>query len=205
MDTIDKDSSKEYHTQLLIKAVIEGLFFSGFRLGEFLGLRFKDIDFDILNKKNIDKEEIKIEIKTPITYDGGWIETKGKTFDSIRTKYLGKNSFTPIFEYVKYWQAYGVRYNKDDYIFTSPISGKIISPTQLRQHVNYYMDKAGLKRLKLKDFRHSYATLLMSNGYRLEDIKEELGHTSIKITEKHYSTLYDENKKNIAKNIDKLI
>ena len=67
------------------------------------------------------------------------------------------------------------------------------------------MDKAGLERLKLKDFRHSYATLLMSNGYRLEDIKEELGHTSIKTTEKHYATLYDENKKNIARNIDKLL
>ncbi len=205
LDTIDKDTTKEKHTKLLVKAVIEGLFFSGFRLGEFLGLRFSDIDFDLFDKKNIDKDEIKINIKAPITYDSGWIETTGKTFDSIRVKYLGRNSFIPIFKYVKYWMAYGIKYSKDDYIFTSPISGKIISPTQLRGHINYYMDKAGLKRLKLKDFRHSYATLLMSNGYRLEDIKEELGHTSIKITEKHYATLYEENKKNIAKKIDKLL
>lgn len=205
LKTIDEDTNKELHVKLFIKAIVEGLFFSGFRLGEFLGLRFKDIDFNILKKSSIDVEEIKVNIRTPITYDSGWIETDGKTFDSIRTKYLGKKSFQPIFDYVKYWQNQGVCYNKNDYIFTSPISNEIISPTQLRNHINYFMDKAGLKRLKLKDFRHSYATLLMSNGYRLEDIKEELGHTSIKITEKHYATLYDENKKNIAKNIDKLL
>lgn len=205
LDTIDNDSSKETHTKLLVKAIVYGLFFSGFRLGELLGLRFKDVHFNILTKSSLDLEEIKIDIKSPVTYDGGWVETKGKTFDSIRSKYLGKNSFKPIFDYVKFWQNNGIIYSKDDYIFRSPISGKIISPTQLRNHINYYMDLAGLKRLKLKDFRHSYATLLMSSGYRLEDIKEELGHTSIKITEKHYATLYEENKKRIAKNIDKLL
>lgn len=205
MTTIDKDTTKEEHTRLLVKAVIQGLFFSGFRLGEFLGLKFKDIDFNILKQDTLDVEEIKVSIKSPITYDGGWIETKGKTYESIRTKYLGKNSFKPIFDYIKFWQNNGIIYSSDDYIFTNPLNGKIISPTRLREHINYYMDLAGLKRLKLKDFRHSYATLLMSNGYRLEDIKEELGHTSIKITEKHYATLYEENKKNIAKNIDKLL
>ena len=205
LEAIGKDTTKEHHTKLLVKAVIEGLFFSGFRLGEFLGLRFKDLDFDVVKKRHIDQDEIKVSIKAPITYDSGWVETKGKTYDSIRTKYLGRNSFIPIFEYVKYWQSHGINFTKNDYIFINPISGKIISPTQLRNHINFYMDLAGLKRLKLKDFRHSYATLLMSNGYRLEDIKEELGHTSIKITEKHYATLYEENKKNIAKKIDKLL
>ena len=205
LQTIDTDTSKEEHTKLLVKAVIQGLFFSGFRLGELMGLRFKDIGFNILDKDTIDKEEIKIDIKTPVTYDSGWIETKGKTFDSIRSKYLGKKSFKPIFDYVKFWQNNGIIYSKDDFIFLNPLNNKIISPPQLRKHINYFMDKAGLKRLKIKDFRHSYATLLMSNGYRLEDIKEELGHTSIKITEKHYATLYEENKKNIAKNIDKLL
>lgn len=203
--TIENDNTKQCYITLLIKAIVEGLFFSGFRLGELLGLKFKDIDFDILHKRIIDKEEIKVSIKNPITYDGKWIETKGKTFDSIRTKYLGRKSFINIFQYVKHCQAYGVCYTKDDYIFTNPVTGTILSPTQLRNYINYYMDKAGLKRLKLKDFRHSYATLLMSSGYRLEDIKEELGHTSIKITEKHYATLYEENKKMIAKNIDKLL
>lgn len=204
--TIDEDSTKEYHTQLLTKAIIQGLFFSGFRLGEFMGLKFKDLSYDLINKKYIDQEEIEININRTVNYGkGGWIESDGKTKKSLRKKYIGRNSFIPIFQYVKFWQSYDIVYSKDDYIFLNPISGKIISPTQIRRLINYYMDKAGLERLKLKDFRHSYATLLMSNGYRLEDIKEELGHTSIKTTEKHYATLYDENKKNIARNIDKLL
>lgn len=206
VDTINEDKVKEIHTRYFIKAIAEGLFFSGFRIGEFLGLKFSDVNFDILNKEYIDQEEIEININRTIVYTkGGWAVTDGKTKKSLRKKYMGKNSFISIFEYVKFWQSLGVIYSKDDFIFTSPISGKILSPTQIRKQINYYMDKAGLERLKLKDFRHSFATLLMSSGYRLEDIKEELGHTSIKTTEKHYATLYDENKKKIAKNIDKLL
>lgn len=207
IETINKDNNtKELHTKLFTKAIVEGLFFSGFRLGEFMGLQFKDIDFDLLNKKYIDKEEIEININRTVNYGkGGWIISDGKTKKSLRKKYMGRNTFTPIFEYIKFWQSVGITFSKDDFIFTSPISGKIVSPTQIRKQINYYMDKAGLERLKLKDFRHSYATLLLSNGYRLEDIKEELGHTSIKTTEKHYATLYDENKKDIARNVDKLL
>lgn len=205
MKTIEGDNTKEEHIRLFIMAVIQGLFISGFRPGEFLGLRFTDVEFDIINNITLDVEEIKININVPITYESGWIETTGKTEGSLRSKWLGKNSFKPIFDYVKFWQINGIKYQKGDYIFINPITNRIISPTCLRKQINYYMDKAGLKRLKLKDFRHSYATFLLSNGYRLEDIKEELGHTSIKVTEKHYATLYDENKKNIAKDVDKLL
>lgn len=205
MKNIEEDTTKEEHIKLFIMAVIQGLFISGFRPGEFLGLRFIDIEYDILNKDTIDVDEIRININVPITYESGWIATTGKTEGSLRSKWLGKNSFKPIFDYVKFWQINGIKYQNEDYIFINPITNRIISPTCLRKQINYYMDKAGLKRLKLKDFRHSYATFLLSNGYRLEDIKEELGHTSIKVTEKHYATLYDENKKNIAKDVDKLL
>lgn len=206
LNIIDEDdSSRELHTKLFTKALITGLFFKGFRLGEFMGLKFPDIKYDILNNETIDVEEIEIEINQTVTYGkGGWTVTNGKTRKSLRKIYIGKNSFKYIFDYIKYLQRSGVVFEENDFIFTNPVSNKIISPTQIRKHVNYYMDKAGLPRLKLKDFRHSYATLLLSNGYRLEDIKEELGHTSIRTTEKHYATLYDENKRNIAKDIDKL-
>ena len=205
-DTINNDENvKEEHTKLFTKAIIKGLFFSGFRLGEFLGLKFKDIKYDILNNDSIKVDEIEIQINQTVSYGkGGWTITDGKTKESLRNTYLGKNAFQPIFDYIKYWQKAGIIFEEDDFIFTSPISGKIISPTQIRKQINYYMDKAGLERLKLKDFRHSFATLLLSNGYRLEDIKEELGHTSIRTTEKYYARLYDENKRNLAKDIDKL-
>ena len=201
----EDDNNKEFHTKLFTKALIKGLFFTGFRLGEFLGLKFQDIKYDILNNDIINVEEIEIQIHQTVSYGkGGWTITDGKTPKALRNIYIGRNALTYIFDYVKYLQNSGIKFENNDFIFTNPVSNKIISPTQIRKHVNYYMDKAELPRLKLKDFRHSYATLLLSNGYRLEDIKEELGHTSIRTTEKHYATLYDENKKNLAKDIDKL-
>lgn len=205
LQIIDVDeNNKEMHTKLFTKALIKGLFFTGFRLGEFLGLKFQDIKYDILNNDTINIDEIEIQINQTVTYGkGGWSITNGKTKKALRNVYIGKNALNYIFEYIKYLQYSGIAFKEDDFIFTNPVSNKIISPTQIRKQVNYYMDKAELPRLKLKDFRHSYATLLLSNGYRLEDIKEELGHTSIRTTEKHYATLYDENKKNLAKDIDK--
>lgn len=205
MDIIDNDdNTKELHTKLFTKAIIKGLFFTGFRLGELMGLKFKDIEFDILNNTSIDVDNIEININQTVTYGkGGWKVTDGKTKKSLRTIYLGKSAFSYIFDYIKLLQNSGVNFNEEDFIFTNPISKKIISPTQIRKQINYYMDKIELPRLKLKDFRHSNATLLLSMGYRLEDIKEQLGHESIRTTEKHYAKLYNENKKLLANDIDK--
>lgn len=205
IEVIDTDNNtKESHTKLFTKAIIKGLFFTGFRLGEFMGLRFQDIKFDILGQSTVNVDNIEIQINQTVTYGkGGWSVTDGKTKKSLRTIYMGKSAFTYIFDYIKFLQNSGVEFNKDDFIFTNPVSNKIISPTQIRKQVNYYMDKVGLPRLKLKDFRHSNATLLLSMGYRLEDIKEQLGHESIRTTEKHYARLYNEKKKNLANDIDK--
>ena len=62
----------------------------------------------------------------------------------------------------------------NDYIFINPNTGKVYSVEYIRKQINYFMDKAGLPRLKLKDFRHSTGTLLLSNGYSLEEVKEKL-------------------------------
>lgn len=201
---IDCDELLDTFKKKFAKAVIKGLFFTGFRVGEFMGLRFSDIDFDILNKESIDVDEIKIEITEPVTYGkNGWNPTKGKTKKSLGVCYIGKSAFFYIFDYVKYMQKCGFEFDKNDYIFLNPISNKITSPTQIRKLIYHYMDLAGLPRLKLKDFRHSYASLLLNNGYRLEDVKEALRHESIRTTEKHYATLYSESKKNLAKDIDR--
>lgn len=200
----EDDNEKELRTKFLVKAIIKTLFFKGFRLGELLGLKFIDIKYDIINKNTIDQDEIEIQVNQTVSYGkGGYTITNGKTQKSLRKLFIGKNSLKPIFDYVKYIQSTGIVFEPNDFIFTNPTNNNIITPTTIRRQINYYMDKANLPRLKLKDFRHSYATFLLSNGYRLEDIKEELGHTNIHTTEKHYATLYEQNKRNLARDIDK--
>ncbi len=43
----------------------------------------------------------------------------------------------------------------------------------------------GIRRVRIHDSRHTYASLFMMNGGSLYDLKELLGHASIKTTERY--------------------
>ena len=60
----------------------------------------------------------------------------------------------------------------------------------LRQRVFYkVLEKAGLRRIRIHDLRHTFASLLMQNGENLEYIQEQLGHSSIQVTVDIYGHL----------------
>jgi len=49
--------------------------------------------------------------------------------------------------------------------------------------------RAGLREIRLHDVRHTYASLLLSDGASPVCFKEQLGHTSIQITVDIYGQL----------------
>jgi integrase len=42
--------------------------------------------------------------------------------------------------------------------------------------------KAGLRRIRIHDLRHTYATLRISKGDSITDVSNQLGHYSVKLT-----------------------
>lgn len=201
-DTIENDSDRDIKTKYLIKAILKLFFFSGLRVGELFGLKFKDIDFDLLNKTIVDKDNIRIELNQTVYYTtGGWIESDGKTDGSLQPIYVGKNVIQSLLDYILYMKN-EVVFDIDDYVFTNSLSGKIYSQESIRRHINYYENKAGLKHIALKDLRHSHATFLLSIGYHLEDVKDRLRHSSYKTTETYYATFYEEVRQKLANDID---
>ncbi len=44
------------------------------------------------------------------------------------------------------------------------------------------LEKAGLRRIRIHDLRHSYATLRIAKGDNILDLSKQLGHHSVKIT-----------------------
>jgi integrase len=53
----------------------------------------------------------------------------------------------------------------------------------LRKRVFYKcLEKAGLRRIRIHDLRHTYATLRISKGDNILDVSKQLGHHSVKIT-----------------------
>jgi integrase len=60
-----------------------------------------------------------------------------------------------------------------------------VSKTILRR----CLDRAGLRRIRFHDLRHTFASLLLANGESLVYVKEQMGHESIKVTVDIYGYL----------------
>ena len=59
-------------------------------------------------------------------------------------------------------------------------------------------EKAGVKRIRVHDLRHSHVAYLIHQGVEPLMIKERLGHKDIKITLNTYGHLYPNEQKKIA-------
>jgi integrase len=51
------------------------------------------------------------------------------------------------------------------------------------------LEKAGLRRIRIHDLRHTFASLLIQNGESLVYVKEQMGHYSIQLTVDTYGHL----------------
>ena len=65
-------------------------------------------------------------------------------------------------------------------------------------------DKAGLKRIKIHDFRHSSASLLINNEANVTLVAKYLGHTKIEETLNTYSHMFSTALDSVVSVIDSL-
>ena len=57
------------------------------------------------------------------------------------------------------------------------------------RHFYRCLKLAGLRRLRFHDLRHTFASLLIQNGESLAYVRDQLGHSSIKLTVDVYGHL----------------
>ena len=68
-----------------------------------------------------------------------------------------------------------------DQVFLS-INETAVAQNSVRYIFKRCLKKAGLREMRLHDLRHSYASLLLSQGTSPVYVKEQMGHFSISIT-----------------------
>ena len=62
-------------------------------------------------------------------------------------------------------------------------AGNLIDINHLRKRGFYrILEKAGLRKIRMHDMRHTYATLRIQKGHNIADVSKQLGHHSINIT-----------------------
>lgn len=92
-------------------------------------------------------------------------------------------------------------FNDDWFVFgdVSPIH-----PDVLRKRKKDNAEKSGLKEIRIHDFMHSCASLLINNGANIVMVAKYLGHTKIDETLNTYSHMFRNKLDDIVNTIDKL-
>ena len=66
-----------------------------------------------------------------------------------------------------------------EYIFTNSHGGLIDKDNWRRRVFAKALQKAGLRKVRIHDLRHTYATLRISKGDNIADVSNQLGHHSV--------------------------
>lgn len=161
---------------LKYKTLFTFLYYEGTRIGEANALTWKDINWK-RNTVNIDK--------TANTKIKGvdFLVTSTKKTASDRVIPLIDDAKTLLLEWQEEQKKY-TNYNDDWFVFGGP---KPMGESHLHDIKNKAADKAGLKHIRIHDFRHSAAVFYITElNCPATMIQALLGHANLSITLKVY-------------------
>ena len=76
-----------------------------------------------------------------------------------------------------------------DWVFCDQVGNPPDMQNVKNRHFHPCLQKAGLRRIRFHDLRHTFASLLIQNGESLAYVKDQLGHASIRMTVDVYGHL----------------
>lgn len=141
---------------------------TGMRIGEALALQWSDIDIENQTVK-ITKTRDRYGTRTP------------KTTNSVRTIKLPDSVIQHLLKYRTYCKKqlifHGLSFKNDTYILLSPTTALPYGSTVFRNALDRVNKRTGLDA-KPHTFRHTFATILISEGIDAVTIAQVLGNTA---------------------------
>lgn len=178
---------------LTYKTLFQILYFCGFRKGEARALTWNDIDFYnntiTINKglsDNVNGER--------------YVISSPKTNSSNRTIPIPKDlaiDLKKLYEYAKSFK----NFKSEWLVFGNELP---LGDDAIRRRKEQNCDKAEVKKIRIHDFRHSCASLLINNGADITLVARYLGHSKIDETLNTYSHMFKNKLDNIIGLIDNL-
>lgn len=170
---------KEYKPLFII------LYFTGLRLGEALALQWKDFNN---GKLHIDKS-----ITTKTTQVAFEVKDTKNT-SSIRDVVLGEY----LTNYLISLKENEMRKNgfSDEWFIFGRLAP--LPSTSIHRVKDRAIEKAGVRRIRIHDFRHSHASNLIGDGINIVAVSRRLGHSDINMTLKVYTHLLQKNEDELA-------
>ena len=156
---------------------------TGLRRGELLGLRWRDVD--------LDTQRLAV-VQSLISVDYELMFSEPKTDRSRRSVALDSHTVRTLRAWRRRQTAERLRWGPDyeDFglVFTRD-NGSPLHPDQISKRFGTLIRKAGLRRIRLHDLRHTHATLALAlaAGVHPKVVSERLGHSSVLTTLDTYS------------------
>lgn len=146
-----------------------------------------------------------ITINHSINYDSKSKDylSSTKNYQSQRVIDVSPKIIQEILKYKEYLQSQTTELN--DIIFYNYTLNKPYSDTALRKQFYKYIEIADVPKIRMYDLRHTYVTLMMSEGWELYHISRRLGHKNYSTTVDKYGHIESKVRKEIAKTTDKYI
>jgi integrase len=151
---------------------------TGMRLGELLALEWGDIDFRG-GFIEVRRAHVKGQITTPKNGKTRRVDMSPQLAETLK-------DLLPESKREAWARGWGEVLGL---VFVNG-GGKVVDHANLRTRVFWpALATAGLRRIRLHDLRHTFASLLIQNGESLAYVRDQLGHHSIQITVDTYGHL----------------
>lgn len=164
-------------------------FRTGLRLGELLGLQWGDVDW---HGKFIRVSRSYKLGRLTLTKTGKIrrVDMSNQLLESLKALHVGIKRQAPKTGQGKIIET------------TFHRGGKPMEQNYIRRVFTRLLVKAGLGEVRLHDIRHTFASLLLSDGASPVYVKEQLGHTSIQMTVDIYGHLIPSSNREMVNRLD---
>lgn len=154
---------------------------TGLRPGELLALTWADIqgDYIYINKNIVTVKDS--EINKYITI----VQQTPKTASSERRIFMNNNVRLALKEIRSFY------FPVEKYIIS--FNGSFITPNHFRKLWYRFIKYSGIKKRNLYSLRHTFASLMFSQGCDIKSISYIMGHSSVRTTYDTYIHLFEKN------------
>ena len=179
-----KDADRRYYVFFSIA------FYTGMRKGEINALRWTDIEGNIIHVRRSVTQKLK----------GDDVETPPKNKSSYRNLQMPKNMMDILDEHKSILISNGI-YREENRICGGE---RCLRDSSIEHKNTAYASAAGLPHIRIHDFRHTHASVLINEGISIQEIARRLWHSKVEITWNTYAHLYPREEERAVRILDRI-
>ena len=165
-------------------------FYTGLRKGEIHALKWSDVNDNILSVSRSITQKMR----------GADRETPPKNRSSIRMLQMPMPLIEILNEHKMRYKSF--RGFSEDFRICG--GTRSLRDTSVENKNQLFAKLAGLKKIRIHDFRHSHVSLLANEGINIQEIARRLGHSDIEMTWNTYSHLYPREEERAVEILNKI-